>query len=119
MNTKLIEVRDRGTRVHVLAIRFSAENEAENFILSSAGYGMNNNDYREYIIMLDINTPIRVWFNSFDCEVANKYARTFPEAHKELETNWDKYQSGDVLDVQFVLKETDQPKQSDRYESSR
>ncbi len=41
-------------------------------------------------------------------------ARTMPAAHQELIDNWDRYGSGGVLDVEFVLGETTVPKKSER-----
>lgn len=115
METKLIEVRDIGTRVEVLAIRLGSTNEAEQFILASAGYGRGPWEFSTYVLLIDLNTPLRIWLNSTECDMAHRMTRTYPITHKELEDHWDKYQSGDVLDVQFVLGETTEPKKSDRF----
>jgi hypothetical protein len=42
------------------------------------------------------------------------YARTMKEAHKYIEANFHKLETGDVVDVQFILGETKQPKKSER-----
>jgi hypothetical protein len=35
-------------------------------------------------------------------------------AHKYLQENWDSVQNGQVLDVEYILGETDSPKISER-----
>ena len=41
--------------------------------------------------------------------------RTMHAAHQALEADWERYASGDVLDVEFVLGETAAPKTSERF----
>jgi len=114
MEMKLIEVRDVATRLSVLAIKLGSTNEAEDFILQSAGYG-SSYEQPNYVLLVDLVSPPRIWLDYQETEYQTQGARTFSEAHKELEQNWSKYKSGDVLDVQFVLGETPKPKESDRF----
>ena len=40
--------------------------------------------------------------------------RTKPVAHQFIEKNWSTLKDGDVVDVQFILGETAEPKRSER-----
>jgi len=115
MAQKIIEVRDAGTHVDVLAIRLEAQNEQERYILARSGYGGGNEDFANFTLMIDLNWPVSIWGSAYECEMDTRPSRTFYEAHRELTKNWDAYKSGDVLDVQFVIGETDHPKKSDRF----
>lgn len=44
--------------------------------------------------------------------------RTMETAHKHIRENWEHLRSGEVVDVQFILGETTEPKQSERNSGS-
>ena len=112
MENKLIEVRDVGTTLSILFIRLSAGSVSESFLLSRVGYGRRP---QEYIVAIDLIHPLRIWLNPFETRMATQGARTLYSAHEEMTRNWEKYNSGDVLDVQYVLGETRHPKTSERF----
>jgi hypothetical protein len=43
-------------------------------------------------------------------------ARTMRVAHQYIEENWDQLESGEVIDVEFILGETDEKKESEKLE---
>jgi inhibitor of KinA sporulation pathway (predicted exonuclease) len=98
-NFKYIEVRDRATCMSVLAIKIDTERQVEREIIYWSGHG-------GFIMMIDLAGPKieRAWAHW------GKNDRTRSEAHKYIEENWDKIQSGDVVDVEFVLGEVKKPK---------
>jgi hypothetical protein len=39
-----------------------------------------------------------------------------PLAHQHIEQNWDLLNDGDVVDVEYILGETSEPKRSERFD---
>lgn len=111
MEVKLIEVRDRGTFMPMLAIRLFPRTEEERYLLARAGYGHSPDDQGEYVLLsrLDggqINHDPYAWGEGM--------SRTCGTAHHWLLGHWREIISGDVLDVEYVLGETTAPKVSER-----
>lgn len=115
MNLKFLELRDRATRIPIFA--FATEPYAgaidriykkEHWLLRCAGF--------------DCTHPM-VIIGRIDCSSSlNSHCtydptmhgdRTFKVAHDFLEAHWEQIQSGDVIDVEFLLGEKDQPCKSD------
>ena len=100
MEIKLLEVRDCGTFIPVMAVRFGG---GEHGLLRAAGYGAD----QHYAILTrltdgqSMNDPYK-WPN-----------RTMREAHIHIERSWNILQDGSVVDVEFVLGETAKEKTSD------
>ncbi len=112
MQVKLFEIRDRMTFIPVMAIRSSSRDEAERFLMSSAGYGLTEADHASYYFVIklpDGEATCRIdphgWGNS----------RTMYSAHIYIQTNWEQLESGDVIDIEFALGETTTKKQSERF----
>jgi len=121
---KLIEIRDRGTFIPAIAIRVEPYPEpypgttqlmtstkdliaeAESYLLRRAGYSSGLPCV--LFTRLDCDGPIN--FESYDWG-----DRTYQTIHNHLEMNWGLVISGDVLDVEFLLKETTEPKVSERH----
>lgn len=103
METKLIEVRDIMTTVVVLAVRMTASDKRERKLIAREGF----NTAYPLVIFHPLSRTKATW-NLYDWN-----DRTFQAAHSELQLKWDLYNSGDVLDVEYVLGETDTPKESD------
>jgi len=111
MITKTIEVRDRATFIPMLAIRLDPGNEADRYLLSRAGYGADPEDQCSYVLLARINGGDGEFkCDPYDWETS---ARTIPEAHKWLIAHFDEIESGAVVDVEFILGETAQPKVSE------
>lgn len=100
MEQKLIEVRDRGTFIPILATRLSREH----YLVRRAGY----RDGHVIVQRLDTgkgeNDPYD-WLGG---------GRTLQCAHNILQENWHRYETGDVLDVEYELGETRVKKESEQ-----
>lgn len=113
---KLFEIRDRGTFIPVAAFKFDPQSEAERHLLACAGYGQVPLQQREYVLLCQIDGGGgRVCSDPFDWPGE---ARTLPAAHAYIQEHWDALQSGEVVDVEFILGETTHPKPPQRSISS-
>jgi len=110
LDTKIFEVRDEGTHITLVAICMQPHrirmNKAEIYCLRRAGYGW---DLR-LILCTDAHGSVKA-----ECDPYNwsRAGRSIPHAHSYIQENWDKLQSGDVIDVQFILNETETAKESE------
>ena len=109
MEVKTFEVRDEGTFISVLAVRLWPRSEEERYLLSRAGYGRTEADQigGDYVMLTRLDGGLcyydhLMWGN-----------RTLGCAHAYIRTCWDDLQSGQVIDVQYILGETDKPKESE------
>lgn len=103
--TKTIEIRDRGTFVPALATRVECENgqSQDCYLLGRAGHR------RTFIVLTHLQTGHSHWDpGCWD------QTRTMRQAHRLLLEIWHKLDSGDVLDVEYLLGETPRPKLSER-----
>lgn len=112
MDVKLIEVRDEGTFVPVLAVRLRPRSEQERWLLARAGYGRSPDEQGRYVVLVRIVGGTTS--ASYDPHSWGGGARTMPVAHQHLIDHWGEYDSGDVLDVEHVLGITAEPKRSER-----
>ena len=108
MRTKVFEVRDRGTFIPVLATRLSPYNNQEEFLLGRAGFGQRWPDQKKYVIVSHLssgnhNYNMHSWGN-----------RTMQEAHRYIQENFDTLEHGEVIDVEYILGESTEPKKSER-----
>jgi hypothetical protein len=103
MEIKCLEIRDRNT----FCIRPVAENAEQRYLLRRDGYRATE----RCIIMIDAQCR-GVSYDPFNW-VAD--TRTKPQAHFWIEQHWAELRDGDVVDVQFILKETDAAKISERF----
>jgi hypothetical protein len=106
MITKILELRDEGTFIPALAIKVSGE---DGYLARRAGYGgpcvlfghLNGGEFR-----YDPHS-----WNS------NKYGtRTWQVAHQYVIQHFDELKNGEVVDVSFILGETDKAKESELIE---
>jgi hypothetical protein len=106
MIAKLFEVRDRATFLPVIATSMtSPANEAEFYLLRRAGYGV-----QPLILLTRLDADGRP--ANYD-----PYAwgdRTMRVAHQHIQDHWLTLESGDVVDVEYILGERDAPKVSER-----
>jgi hypothetical protein len=114
MITKLFEIRDRLTFIPAVAVRLSAMNDgAEQYLLERAGYRFDCHCVLLYPMIGEYHVggtdPDETWGGG----------RTFTTAHRYILENWKTLKSGDVIDVEFILGETTEPKQSERLETGR
>jgi len=106
MTPKCLEVRDRMTFIPVVAINTNPSNEEQRYLLRRAGYAQDG----QTIVLVNLN----------DCRAANDphewNSRTMTAAHTYIELHWSELNDGDVVDVEYILGETTEPKRSDRNE---
>lgn len=106
MEIKCLEIRDEGTFIPVICIRPVAENEGQRYLLRRDGYRA---DETETCIIM-INAQCRgAAYDPYDWNER----RTKGNAHNYIINNWHKLKDGDVVDVEFILGETTQPKVSE------
>jgi len=110
MEIKCLEVRDANTFIPVICIRPVAENAEQRYLLRRDGYRANETE--RCIIMIDaqcrgVSYDPYHWANY-------RNMRTLGTAHHYIEQHWSELKDGDVIDVQFILKETAAPKVSER-----
>jgi hypothetical protein len=112
MQTKALEIRDIGTFIPVIATLMLATGKRE----IQEGYLLRRNGYSQIHPSVMI---CRMGANGAKgCASYDPYgwsdSRTMLTAHEWIEKHWDKIESGDVIDVQFILGETAKPKKSER-----
>ena len=107
MEIKCLELRDAGTFIPVICIRPTPDNEAQRYLLRRDGY--SGSDDEHCIIMIDAQCR----GVAYDC-YEWRDARTKGTAHHFIAEHWAELRDGEVIDVQFILGEKDQPKLSER-----
>lgn len=104
MKTKLFEVRDRGTTLVLMATRLGSRTYIESQMLVRCGF-VSTEDY-VLIGALD-GGKFDVTYDKFD----HRHSRTKFAAYGYIQDNWDRLETGAVIDVEFILGETAQPKE--------
>jgi hypothetical protein len=119
VEVKLLEVRDSGTTIICLAAKFLDLTEWEKWAVGRAGYGGDEGDRGWYVLLCPLNGGTdHAFTDPYDWNTA-RGGRTMFEAHKWLRDTdgaWDSLGGGDVLDVEFILGERSEPKESEREE---
>lgn len=112
MQFKVLEIRDRGTRIDALAIRMLAENEIQAYYMHRCcGYPSDGSS----IMLMKLydgkatNDPFR-WTD------LGLGPRTMPNAHEYILEHYDELKDGDVVDVEHILGEKPTVKISERLE---
>jgi len=101
METKTLEIRDAATFIPVLAMQVSGD---DGYLVRRAGYG------NPIVILMRLNgcdahyNPME-WNNG----------RTLQVAHKHIEEHWDELESEMVIDVEYIMGVTNEPKISERF----
>ena len=128
IESKILEIRDSGTFIAVLAIRMLAANPAQAYYFRRCGYpedgssimlmclydGKATNDPYEWPSLLRICRELMPsWFI-----LENVGARAMGTAHDWIINHYAELSDGDVVDVQMILGEHARAKTSERYEVS-
>jgi hypothetical protein len=106
VESKCLEVRDRNTFIPVICVRPTPANEAQRYLLRRDGYSGRQDE--RCVIMIDAQCR-DVAYDCYDWADA----RTKRIAHNYITEHWHELADGDVIDVEFVLGETDKPKISE------
>ena len=105
IEVKLFEVRDRATFMPAMATQARSSDEKEIYLLKSSGFS---------------NSPLIVLYflelNEGHWDAYHWGDRTRFTSHQYIQENWEKLKSGDVIDIEYILGETPEPKVSQRQE---
>lgn len=107
MEQKWIEIRDAGTFIPALALRFTGD---AHYLAERAGFGTDT----PYVVLVNL-AKIQAEYDSFSW----RDGRTMGAAHRWLEEHWDEQIDGGVLDVEYLLGERETPKVSERLTTTR
>jgi hypothetical protein len=107
MKTKVLELRDEGTFIAILAVDMNVERPEERYLLRRCGYPC---DGRPNILITHLAADGRPAWN----DPYGWGGRTYPVAHNWIIEHWNEISDGDVIDVSFILGESDKPKVSER-----
>lgn len=107
METKLFEVRDSGTFIPVICIKLEPTNEADRFLLSRSGFGKVPEVQGAYILYYGLEGgPI-------EYDPAAQINRTRSFSHRYILDHWGELNSGDVIDVEWIMGRTSHKKVSE------
>jgi hypothetical protein len=109
MIAKTFEIRDRMTFIPALAVKIPPGCEADHYLLARAGFGEYDRGVRVVLLKL-----VR---NGSGCATSDPYSwpdhRTMACAHDYITEEFDALESGTVIDVEYILGETSEPKRSE------
>jgi hypothetical protein len=109
IESRVLEVRDEGTFIGVLAIRMLGVNPVQQYYFRRAGYPADGSSIM--LMMLSDGKATNDPYSWGDLQMG---PRTLPVAHNWIIDHYDELSDGDVVDVQVLLKETSSPKVSER-----
>ena len=102
MKSKMFEIRDYGTTITAIAIKTDPDNVNEFNHFRRGGWG------NESIILIKTNGEAHCEYDAF-----NWNNRTMLTAHQYIEEHYDELENFEVIDVQYILGETDEKKVSE------
>ena len=111
MEAKTIEVRDSGTFIPALAVRLDPYNEGDRYLLARAGFGIRPDEQERYVLLIRLE-GMEVRYDPMSWG-----SRTMQVAHYYVVDHFADLKHGQVVDVQFILGETEGPKVSERERS--
>lgn len=110
METKVLEIRDDGTLIPVVAFSTIAGNDAERYLLERAGF--DQSEHR-------IGSVVVVRFHETQAQYSpHKWpggARTMLVAHLYIKEHFNELKSGDVVDVEHIMGLRTTAKLSERF----
>lgn len=106
MITKMLEIRDRGTCIPVLAIQMTSTDKLESAFLSRAGFGEESHQ----ITVVKLHEGKSNW-DPFKWK--SDPSRTMFHAHFYIEEHWNELENGQVVDIRTILGETDTPAENE------
>lgn len=115
MLAKAFEIRDRMTFIPALGVAMtptgihSRDQRAQQYLLRRCGYGV---DGPPIILFTRLDGHGPAYSDPY--KWTGPGCRTMKHAHQYITANWEKLKDGDVIDVEFILGETSEPKISER-----
>lgn len=98
---KYLQIRDKATDIPAMAIKLNPDSIKDCKIVARAGYGREG----DYIILMKLE-GVEAHHSPYDWIGS----RTMGTAHQALIESWDKYSSGGVVCVEYILGERNTPK---------
>jgi hypothetical protein len=108
MITKMFEIRDDGTLMPVIAIKFEPADDRERAVLYRGGYGGTADEQGRYIYLINLNNEE----GSTD-PYEHRRGRTRLEAHRYIKQHFDELPPGALIDIEYILGERATPKQTE------
>lgn len=112
MIAKTFEIRDAATFIPVLAVKLAPGCEADRYLLARSGHGRTPDSQAQYVMIWRLSDQEGVLS---PCDW-NYPPRTMKVAHEWIQKNFDQLQSGEVVDVEFIIGLRPAPKISEREE---
>ena len=106
MKAKALEIRDEGMFIPALAVDMNPTQDSQRYLLRRCGYAC---DGRPNVILTRLDGSGKATNDPYEWG-----GRTYPVAHNYIIDHWAELADGDVVDVQFILGETQTPKVSER-----
>lgn len=103
--TKMIEIRDSMTCIAALAIQMIPTDDVEKRFMKRCGFPKDGSSI--VLMCLDNQAATN---DPYEWGSLGKGGRTFQTAHHWILRHFTEIQSGDVVDVQYILDETKAPK---------
>lgn len=120
MEVKLFEVRDRATFIPCFGILIvptvswclglKVVHREEKFLIGRAGFAIDDNLMEPHVMFGRLDEGGETQYDPY--KWAGR-ARTLPLAHRYVTKNWKELESGAVIDVEFILGETAEKKESE------
>ena len=111
MQFKILEIRDEGTHIPVMAIRMKAENEVQAYYV----HGRCGHPRDGHSIVLMHLDNMKATNDPYAWPDLGMGCRTMGNAHNWIVEHFADLKDGDVVDVRVILGEAKEPVPSDRF----
>lgn len=115
MMTKAFEIRDRGTMIPVIATKIAPSNKSERSLMRKSGLDPYATPDNQRVVVYRLSNTLG------DCRIDPWLwpgeSRTMRIGHIYIKNYFDTLISGSVVDVEYILGETDSEKLSEMIES--
>jgi len=111
LETKVLEIRDSGTFIPMLAININPaidDDNSQRYLMRRCGYSC---DGTPNVILTRLDGDGMATNDPY----AWRGSHTYANAHHFILDHWDELKDGDVIDVEFILGETKEKKVSERF----
>lgn len=117
IETKILELRDNGTFIPIITVLVCNERSGsqEDWLLGKCGWGPRQDGFYLFSaaddgshFAISCGDPKFLHSQTFPVD------RTFTSAFAYVSSHWDEFETGDVVDVRVILKETTEPVATDR-----
>lgn len=114
LDSKVLEIRDENTHIPALAIKMKAKTLTQAYYIHDCcGYPFSGDS-----IMLVCLSDGRTTNDPYEWASLKMGPRTMPVAHIYILEHFDDLSDGDVIDVSFILGETNKCKVSERFNAN-